>query len=129
MDWDNSYYTMSEENNYMIWHFLKKLYDQDCIYKGNDSVPWCPRCGTALSDHEIETEGYKQLTHESIYMQFPIIKDGALQKNEFLLVWTTTPWTIPADTLVAINPDIKYVCPSVYWYSPLRSIKRYNINA
>jgi len=108
MDWDNSYYTMSEENNYMIWYFLKKLHNQNCLYKGHDSVPWCPRCGTAISHHEIATEGYKQLTHESVYMRFPVIKNGQLEKGEFLLVWTTTPWTIPADTLVAVSPEIEY---------------------
>ena len=108
MNWDHSYYTMSEENNYMIWHFLKKCWQDGLIYKGEDSVPWCPRCGTAISQHEIDTEGYKQITHTAIFMRFPVIKNGKLQKDEFLLVWTTTPWTIPADTLVAIHPEIQY---------------------
>jgi len=108
MDWDHSYYTMSEENNYMIWHFLKKCWQDGLIYKGEDSVPWCPRCGTAISQHEMDAEGYKQITHEAIFMRFPVIKNGKLLKNEFLLVWTTTPWTIPADTLVAVHPEINY---------------------
>ncbi len=108
MDWGHSYYTMSEENNYMIWHFLKKCWQDGLIYKGKDAVPWCPRCGTAISQHEMDTEGYKQIAHTAVFMRFPVIKNSQLQKNEFLLVWTTTPWTIPADTLVAIHPDIKY---------------------
>jgi len=108
MNWNNSYYTMSEENNYMIWHFLKRCFDDGLIYQGQDSVPWCPRCGTAISQHEIDTEGYRQLTHEAVFMRFPVIKNKKPAKNEFLLVWTTTPWTIPADTIVAIHPEIIY---------------------
>ncbi len=108
MDWNHSYYTMSDENNYTIWHFLKRCFEDGNIYKGTDSVPWCPRCGTSLSQHEIVTEGYKQLTHQSVFMKFPVVKNGKQQKNEYLLVWTTTPWTVPADTLVALHPEIKY---------------------
>lgn len=104
MDWDHSYYTMSEENNYMIWHFLKVCYQNEWIYKGNDSVPWCPRCETAISQHEILTEDYKEITHMSIVLKFPI--KG--RKNEYLLVWTTTPWTIPANVAVAVDKDLDY---------------------
>src|SRR3989338_4893747 len=99
MDWNNSYYTMSDENNYMIWHFLKTCADHNLIYKGHDSVPWCPRCGTAISQHEMLTEDYKELTHESIYFKLPIVG----RHDEYLLVWTTTPWTIPANVSVAVN--------------------------
>jgi len=110
MDWGHSYYTMSEENNYMIWYFLKKCHQEGNLYKGKDAVPWCPRCGTSISQHEIVTEGYKQLTHDSVYMRFPVIKtrNQKPETNEFLLVWTTTPWTIPADTILAVNPEIEY---------------------
>ncbi|MCX6705386.1 MAG: class I tRNA ligase family protein, partial [Candidatus Woesebacteria bacterium] len=73
MDWDNSYYTLSEDNNYMIWHFLKICDDLGWIYKGNDVVPWCPRCETAISEHEILTEDYKEVTHESVFLSFPIV--------------------------------------------------------
>ncbi|KKS00674.1 MAG: Isoleucyl-tRNA synthetase, partial [Microgenomates group bacterium GW2011_GWC1_41_20] len=61
MDWENSYYTLSDDNNYMIWHFLKVCNDYGWIYKGQDSVAWCPRCETAISQHEILTEDYKEL--------------------------------------------------------------------
>jgi len=108
MDWENSYYTLSDENNYMIWHFLKVCHQEGNIYKGTDSVPWCPRCGTAVTQHEILDGGYHQRTHEAVYMRFPLIKDGKLQQDEYLLVWTTTPWTIPADTLVAVHPKLRY---------------------
>jgi len=92
MDWDNSYYTMSEENNYMIWHFLKVCHKKGWIHKGHESVPWCPRCETAISQHEMLTEDYKEITHKSIFFQLPI----EARENEYLLVWTTTPWTILA---------------------------------
>lgn len=110
MDWGNSYYTMSDENNYTIWHFLKVCQQKGWIYKGTDSVPWCPRCGTAISQHEILTEEYKELTHDSVYFKLEIIKsiNYNLKPNTFLLVWTTTPWTIPANVAVAVDPKKEY---------------------
>ncbi len=105
MDWDNSYFTMSDENNYTIWAFLKKCFDRGFIYKGYDVMPWCTRCGSALSEHEIATEGYKELTHTSIYLKFPL-KD---RDNESLLVWTTTPWTLSSNIMAAVHPDLDYV--------------------
>lgn len=103
-DWDNSYFTMSDNNNYMIWHFLKKCYEYGWIYKGHESVPWCPRCETAISQHEMLTEDYKEVVHESIYFELPI--EG--RQNEYLLVWTTTPWTLPANIAVAIDATYEY---------------------
>ncbi|MFZ5366429.1 MAG: isoleucine--tRNA ligase [Patescibacteria group bacterium] len=104
MDWDNSYYTLSDENNYMIWYFLKKCWTDGNLYKGKDSVPWCPRCGTAISQHEILTEEYQEITHKSVFVKYPIQN----RKNEFLLVWTTTPWTIPGNVALTVNPDFLY---------------------
>ncbi|HRN71074.1 MAG TPA: class I tRNA ligase family protein, partial [Candidatus Woesebacteria bacterium] len=115
MDWDNSYYTMSADNNYMIWHFLKTVYENGWMYKGHESVPWCPRCETAISQHEMLTEDYKEVVHESIYFALPINE----RKNEFLLVWTTTPWTLPANIAVAVDKKIDYSLVSFegkqYW--------------
>ena len=105
MDWDNSYYTMSDANNYMIWNFLKICHKNGWLYKGNDSVPWCPRCQTAISQHEMLTEDYKEVVHDSIYLSLPLVDHD----HEFLLIWTTTPWTIPANTAVAVDPKIKYI--------------------
>ncbi len=102
-DWDNSYYTMSDENNYWIWHFLKVCHERGWIYKGHDVVPWCYRCETAISQHEILTEDYKQVTHDSIYLTLPL-----KGKDETLLVWTTTPWTLPANIAVAVDKDCDY---------------------
>lgn len=105
MDWDNSYHTSSDENNYAIWNFLKVVNEKGWLFKGRDSVPWCPRCGTAISQHEILTEEYKDITHDSIYVEYPILD----KKNEFLLVWTTTPWTLPGNVAIAVNVDNEYV--------------------
>ena len=105
MDWENSYYTMSDENNYTIWLFLKKCHEKGWIYKGHDVMPWCTRCGAALSEHEIATEGYREMTHASITVRFPIID----RENEYLLVWTTTPWTLTANTAAAVHPEKPYL--------------------
>ncbi len=106
MDWENSYFTMSDENNYAIWGFLKKCWQDGNLYKGRDSVPWCPRCGTAISQHEILTEEYKEITHKAVYLKLSIL-DGKFKGASFL-VWTTTPWTIPANVALAVNPELEY---------------------
>ncbi len=105
MDWENSYYTMSEENNYTIWYFLKKCHERKLIYEGTDVMPWCARCGTAISDQEIVTEGYRELTHPAVFLRLPIIG----RTNEYLLVWTTTPWTLTSNVAAAVHPDLEYV--------------------
>lgn len=104
MDWDHSYYTMNDENNYMIWQFISKCHKNGWVYKGHESVPWCPRCETAISQHEMLTEDYKEVVHESVFLQLPIVG----RKKEYLLVWTTTPWTIPANIAVAVDEKIEY---------------------
>src|SRR5438128_4984475 len=122
MDWGNDYYTLSDENNYTIWHFLKKCYERGLIYKGHDVMPWCPRCATGISNMEMESEGYKETSHLSLYVRFPLgdprvaptvgsPSDGAMgeQKSEYLLVWTTTPWTLAANVAAAVHPDLPYV--------------------
>jgi len=106
MDWDNSYYTMSDENNYAIWQFLKVVHEKGWIYKGRDSVPWCPRCETAISQHEMLTEDYKELTHETVFVKLPITTPG--WENTSLLIWTTTPWTVPANVAVGVNTKFTY---------------------
>src|SRR5258708_1549605 len=106
MDWEHSYYTMSDENNYMIWHFLKVCYEKGWIYKGRDSVPWCPRCETAISQHEMLTEDYKELTHETVFVKLPLVSSNF--ENTSLLIWTTTPWTVPANVAVGVNTKFTY---------------------
>lgn len=104
MDWNNSYYTMSDENNYTIWGFLKKLSEQGKIYRGSDVVPWSGRSGTSYSQMEI-IEGRKLVAHKSVFVRFPI-KD---RKDEYLLVWTTTPWTLTSNVIAGINGNLDYV--------------------
>ena len=105
MDWDDSYFTMSDENNYTIWHFLKTVHDRGWLYKGHDSMPWCPRCGTGISEHEIVTEGYQERTHYSIFVAFPLLDEP----DANLLIWTTTPWTMVANVAAAVHPEIDYI--------------------
>ncbi len=69
-----SYFTFSDENNYQIWSFLKKTFDRGWMYKGTDVMPWCARCGTGISQHEIVTEGYQEVTHESVFVRFPLTR-------------------------------------------------------
>ncbi|MBI2171897.1 MAG: isoleucine--tRNA ligase [Chloroflexi bacterium] len=104
MDWDNSYHTMSDENNYTIWRFLKVCHERGWLYEGTDVMPWCPRCGTGISNQEIATEGYVELEHASPYLRLPL--EG--RSREALLVWTTTPWTLSSNVAAAVNPTLTY---------------------
>jgi isoleucyl-tRNA synthetase len=103
MDWDNDYYTFSDTNIEYIWRFLKVCHERGWLYKGHRSVEWCPRCGTSLSQHEL-INSYEELTHPSLYVRFPI--KG--REGESLVVWTTTPWTLPANVAAAVKPDAEY---------------------
>ena len=109
MDWDNSYHTKSDENNYMIWHFLKTCHQKNLIYKGRDVMPWCPRCSTGLSEHEIVTEGYVEIVHPGLFVKFPILGADGEETGESLLIWTTTPWTLSSNVAAAVHPELKYV--------------------
>ena len=103
MDWDKSYYTMSDENNYTIWSFLKKLWEEGKVYRGTDVVPWSGKSGTSYSQMEI-IEGRKLVAHKSVFVRFPI-KNRA---REYLLIWTTTPWTLSSNVVVGVNVDLEY---------------------
>lgn len=109
-----SYFTFSDENNYQIWTFLKKCFERGWMYKGTDVMPWCARCGTGISQHEIVTEGYQEVTHDSVFVRFPITrKPGFSEEQDFsqeaLLVWTTTPWTLTSNVAAAVGPELTYV--------------------
>lgn len=99
-----SYFTMSEENNYTIWAFLKKCFDRKLVYKSFDAMPWCGRCGTGISQMEMN-EGYQLVAHRSVFVKFPLLD----AKNENLLVWTTTPWTLSSNVGAAVNPKLTYL--------------------
>ncbi len=100
-----SYYTFSNENNYMIWRAIKNCHEKGWLYRGADSMPWCPRCATGISQHEIVTDGYEEITHRSVYVKFPLRG----RKKEFLLIWTTTPWTLTSNVAVAVGPKLDYM--------------------
>ena len=104
MDWENSYFTYDDLNISHIWHVLKLCQEKGWLYKGHRSMPWCARCGTALSQHEM-IDSYREMTHLSVFVRFPI--EG--RERESFLVWTTTPWTLPANVSLAVNPDLDYI--------------------
>src|SRR5436190_11848916 len=117
MDWDNDYYTFSDTNIEYIWRFLRECHERDWLYLGHRAVEWCPRCGTSLSQHEL-INSYAELTHPSLYVHFPL-KGRA---GESLVVWTTTPWTLPANVAAAVNPDAEYgLTKSLEWWAVERS--------
>jgi isoleucyl-tRNA synthetase len=103
-DVGGSYFTFSNENNYLIWGFLKECHRRGWIYKGHDSMPWCPRCGTGISQHEM-TEGYQDREDPGLTVRFPLVD----RPGESLLVWTTTPWTLAANVAAAVGEDLEYV--------------------
>jgi isoleucyl-tRNA synthetase len=103
-DQRHSYFTMSEENNYTIWTFLKKCHGRGLIYRGYDSMPWCGRCGVGISEMEMK-EGYKLVEHKSVFVKFPLKN----RPGENLLVWTTTPWTLTSNVGAAVNPELTYL--------------------
>src|SRR6266576_5233172 len=105
MDWDNDYYTFSDTNIEYIWRFLKTVHERGWLYKGHRSTQWCPRCGTSLSQHEqAGEENYQELEHPSLFVRFPLVE----REGESLVVWTTTPWTLPANVAAAVKPDAEY---------------------
>ena len=104
MDWDADYYTFTDTNIEYIWRFLKTVYERGWLYQGHRSTVWCPRCGTSISQHEIFAGEYRELEHPSLYVRFPL--KG--REDEALSVWTTTPWTLPANVAAAVNPTADY---------------------
>jgi isoleucyl-tRNA synthetase len=103
MDWGNSYFTFSDTNIEYIWRFLKHVHEQGHLFKGHRSTEWCPRCGTSISAHELVGH-YEDRTDPSLYVRFPLLD----RPGQSLAVWTTTPWTLPANVAAAVNPDAEY---------------------
>ena len=103
MDWDNSYFTNSDENITSIWAFLKKCDEKGWIVKKNRPMVWCPRCGTSLSEHEM-AGSYHDVVHTALFIKLPV------KNQDFKMVaWTTTPWTLSANVALAVNPELTYV--------------------
>ncbi|MFW9914321.1 MAG: isoleucine--tRNA ligase [Candidatus Thorarchaeota archaeon] len=101
---DQSYFTMADENNEAIWHFLKTCAEKDLLFRGTRVMQWCTRCGTSLSEHEM-ADSYEERVHTAVFLTFPLDRDP----DERMLVWTTTPWTLPANVALAVRPDLTYV--------------------
>jgi isoleucyl-tRNA synthetase len=118
MDWDNDYYTHSDTNIEYIWRFLRAVHERGWLYKGHRSTQWCPRCGTSLSQHEqAGDDKYAELTHPSLFVRFPLVD----REGESLVIWTTTPWTLPANVAAAVRPDATYIrTPHGEWWAEER---------
>jgi isoleucyl-tRNA synthetase len=105
MDWGNDYFTFSDTNIEYIWRFLKHVHEQGWLYLGHRSTEWCPRCGTSISQHELsQADVYREKLDPSLYVRFPLVE----RQGESLVVWTTTPWTLPANVAAAVKPDAEY---------------------
>ena len=103
-DLGGSYFTFSNENNDLIWGFLAECHRRGWLYKGHDTMPWCARCGTGISQHEM-TEGYQDREDPGLTVRLPLVD----RPGEALLVWTTTPWTLTSNVAAAVGPDLRYV--------------------
>jgi isoleucyl-tRNA synthetase len=108
IDLDDPYVTLEDDYIESVWWSLRKLWDDGRLYEGHKVVPYCPRCGTALSSHEVAL-GYEDVKDPSIYVRFPLLGEDGAETGESLLVWTTTPWTLPGNVAVAVAPDVTYV--------------------
>jgi isoleucyl-tRNA synthetase len=108
IDLDHPYVTLEDDYIESVWWSLRKLWDEERLYEGHKVVPYCPRCGTALSSHEV-AQGYKDVEDPSIYVRFPLLGGDGSESGESLLVWTTTPWTLPGNVAVAVAPGVTYV--------------------
>jgi isoleucyl-tRNA synthetase len=103
MDWGRDYYTFADTNIEYIWKFLRTIADRGWLYKGHRATEWCPRCGTSISAHEL-TGSYSDREHASLFVRFPLLD----RPGESLVVWTTTPWTLPANVAAAVREDAEY---------------------
>ena len=105
MDWGNDYFTFSDTNIEYVWRMLKQVHERGWLYTGHRATEWCPRCGTSLSQHELSQSGVYQDRHDpSLFVRFPLLD----REGESLVIWTTTPWTLPANVAAAVNPGAEY---------------------
>ena len=105
MDWGNDYFTFSDTNIEYIWKFLAQVHERGWLYLGHRSTEWCPRCGTSLSQHELTQSGvYQDRADPSLFVRFPLLD----RPDQSVVIWTTTPWTLPANVAAAVHPDEEY---------------------
>jgi len=107
VDMSTAYWTMAPSYIESVWWSLKQVFDKGLLVEDHRVAPYCPRCGTGLSDHEV-AQGYETITDPSVYVRLPVT-DGEWAGRADLLVWTTTPWTLPSNTAVAMHPEVVYV--------------------
>lgn len=107
VDLDQAYRTMDPSYVQSVWWSLKQIFDKGLLVQDHRVAPWCPRCGTGLSDHEL-AQGYETVVDPSVFVRFPLTS-GPLADRAALLVWTTTPWTLVSNTAAAVHPEVTYV--------------------
>jgi isoleucyl-tRNA synthetase len=118
LDLDDAYYTFTNDYIESVWWILRQIWDKGLLYQGHKVVPYCPRCGTAISSHEV-AQGYKDVTEDSIYVRFPLTAESSERvsgevggdgepKPVSLAVWTTTPWTLISNVAAAVRSDVTY---------------------
>ena len=103
MDWGNDYYTFSDTNIEYIWKFLRIVHERGWLFKGHRATEWCPRCGTSISAHELHGS-YVDRVDPSLFVRFRLVE----RPGESIVIWTTTPWTLPANVAAAVNPAAEY---------------------
>ena len=108
VDVDDAYWTMDPSYIESVWWSLKQVFDKGLLVEDHRVTPYCPRCGTGLSDHEV-AQGYETVVDPSVYVRFPVTSGPAAPYGADFLVWTTTPWTLVSNTAVAVNPRVEYV--------------------
>ncbi len=104
LDMENPYVTLDNSYIESVWHILASIHKKGLLYQGYRVTPYCPSCQTSLSSHEV-AQGYKQVKDLSVTAKFPVKGNS----NEYFLGWTTTPWTLPANVALAVNPELTYV--------------------
>lgn len=116
MDWENSYFTFSDTNISYIWRFLQEVEAQGRLYRGHRATEWCPRCGTSISAHEL-VGSYSDMVDPSLFVRFPLLD----RPGEAVVVWTTTPWTLPANVAAAVAPGERYGLKDGEWRAVART--------
>ena len=110
VDFDEAYWTMSPQYVESVWWSLQQIWNKGLLVQDHRVAPYCPRCGTGLSDHEL-AQGYETVTDPSVYVRFPATSGVIAELGASFLVWTTTPWTLVSNTAIAVNPQVEYqVC-------------------
>ncbi len=112
VDFDNAYWTMSPSYIESIWWSLKEIWKKGLLVEDHRVAPYCPRCGTGLSDHEL-AQGYETVTDPSVYVRFPATSGKLKEQGAAFLVWTTTPWTLVSNTAIAVNPEVEYLLAEI----------------